>query len=104
MSTESRTTFQDSPQGVTFSVKVIPRAKRDEIVGVEGDTLKVRLNAPPVEGKANEALVKFLATTLGVKRADVEILRGETSRHKRVRIRGISGKQLQEVLGKIVRK
>ncbi len=101
MSTENRTAFQDSPQGVTFSVKVIPRAKRDEIVGVEGDALKIRLNAPPVEGKANEALVRFLAATLGVKRADVEILRGETSRHKLIRIRGLSGERLQEILEKV---
>ncbi len=91
---------QESMEGVTFAVKVVPRAKRDEIVGVEGDALKVRLNAPPVEGKANEALVKFLAATLGVKRAEVEILRGETTRHKLVRVRGMSGRSLNEKLKK----
>ncbi len=91
---------QESMEGVTFAVKVVPRAKRDEIVGVEGDALKVRLNAPPVEGKANEALVKFLAATLGVKRTEVEILRGETTRHKLVRVRGMSGRSLNEKLKK----
>ncbi len=90
--------IQESAQGVTFAVKVIPRAKRDELVGVEGEALKVRLNAPPVEGKANDALVKFLAGLLGVKRAEVEILRGETARHKLVRVRGISASQLKEIL------
>ncbi len=89
---------QESADGVTFPVKVVPRAKRDEIVGIEGEALKVRLNAPPVEGKANEALVKFLAATLGVKRAEVEILRGETTRHKLVHVRGVSRRRLAEII------
>jgi uncharacterized protein (TIGR00251 family) len=80
--------FQESEQGVTFNVKVIPRAKRDEIVGVEQDAYKIRLNAPPVDGRANDALLKFLAKRLGVPRTQVEIVRGETTRHKVVRVRG----------------
>lgn len=91
---------QASAQGITFAVKVIPRARRDEIVGVEGDALKVRLSAPPVEGRANDALVKFLAVVLGVKRADVEIVRGETGRRKLVRVRGVSGTRIKELGGK----
>ena len=90
--------FTESPEGITIALKVVPRAKRDEIVGVEGDALKVRLTAPPVEGKANEALVKFLAARLGVKRADVEILHGETGRHKLVRVRGVKVERLKEVI------
>ncbi len=91
--------YQESAQGITFPVKVVPRAKADEIVGLEGDALKVRLNAPPVEGRANEALIKFLAARLGIKRADVEILRGETARHKLVRVRGVSKAKVEELLG-----
>lgn len=81
--------FQESRDRVTFNVKVIPRAKRDEIVGVENDAVKIRLNAPPVEGRANQALVKFLARTLGVSRSQIEIVGGATSRHKRVRVSGV---------------
>jgi uncharacterized protein len=92
--------LQESAEGVTFEVKVIPRAKRDEVVGVEGNALKVRLNALPVEGRANDALVKFLAERLGVKRAEVEILRGGTSRHKLVRVRGVNGTKVREILKK----
>ncbi len=74
---------------VTFMVKVVPRASKNEIAGVEGDAVKVRLNAPPVDGKANIALIKFLAETLGVSRAQVEIVSGETGRRKLVRVRGV---------------
>lgn len=90
--------FHESRNGITFNVKVIPRAKRDEIVGAEGDALKIRLNAPPVEGRANEALIKFLAELLNVPRARIEIVRGETSRHKLVRVRGVSIEKLQALL------
>lgn len=92
--------FHQSRDGITFNVKVIPRAARNEIVGVEGDAVKVRLNAPPVEGRANEALVKFFAQELGVARAQVEILRGDTSRHKVVRVRGVALAKIQELLKK----
>lgn len=90
--------FHETREGVTFAVKVIPRAKRDEIVGIENDALKIRLNAPPVEGRANEALVKFLAQTLNIARANVEIVRGETSRNKVVRVRNMTAAQVNELL------
>jgi len=90
--------LSESPGGVTFNVKVIPRAKRDEIVGVENDAVKIRLNAPPVDRRANEALVKFLAQKLGVARSNVEIVRGETSRHKVVQVRGVSAATVRERL------
>lgn len=90
--------IQESPAGVTFNVKVIPRAKREEIVGVENDAVKIRLNAPPVEGRANEALVKFLARALDVPRANVEIVRGETSRTKVVRVRNMTAARMSELL------
>ncbi len=92
--------WRESERGITFLVRVVPRARRDEIAAVEDGALKVRLTAPPVEGKANEALVKFLAATLGVRSADVEILRGETSRHKLVRVRGASASRLKQILNR----
>lgn len=81
--------FRQSGSGVvTFAVKVVPRASRNEIVGVEGDALKIRLHAPPVEGQANEALIAFLAETLGVRRAQIEIVTGHLTRRKVVRVHG----------------
>lgn len=84
----------------TFAVKVVPRASRNQIVGREGDAIKIRLNAPPVEGKANEALAKFLAETLGVRRAQIEIVSGHASRHKIVRVRGVTANQVEEMIPK----
>jgi uncharacterized protein (TIGR00251 family) len=91
--------YQETPDGVTFLVKVVPRAKRDEIVCVEGGALKVRVNAPPVEGKANAALVRMLAKLLSVKRVQVEIQRGENIRLKTLKVRGVGGRKLIEILG-----
>jgi len=84
--------------GVTFAVRVVPRANRNEIVGVQGDTLKVRLTAPPVEGKANEALVAFLAQRLGVRKSQVEVVAGGTSRRKMIRVIGLSPQEVEERL------
>lgn len=75
---------------VTFQVRVTPRAKRTEIVGAMQGVLRVKLAAPPVEGAANEALVKFLAAQLGVRVAQVEILAGQTARVKTVRVEGVT--------------
>jgi uncharacterized protein (TIGR00251 family) len=86
---------------VTLAVKVVPRAHSNQIVGLEGDAIKVRLTAPPVEGKANDALIEFLAGAFGVRRAQIEIVTGRTSRHKVVRVRGVTAKQVEE---KILRK
>lgn len=64
-----------------------PRASKDEFVGPHGDAYKVRITAPPVDGKANAHLVKFLAKAFGVPKNNVEILTGESSREKRVKIK-----------------
>ncbi len=90
--------LKESIGAVSFQVRVVPRANKSEIVGVEGDALKVRLKAPPVEGKANEALVKFLAERLAVSKSQIEILSGHTSRTKVVRVRGIQAGHLQAVI------
>lgn len=90
--------WHESEEGITFSVRVVPRGRRDEIIGAEAGALKVRLKAPPVEGKANDALVRFLAATFGVKPADVDIFRGANSRHKIIRVRGASAAQLGQIL------
>lgn len=91
---------REPSEGVTFNVKVVPRAHRSEIVGMENDALKVRLNAPPVEGRANQALVELLAHALGVPRATIEIIRGASSRHKVVRVRGAPTEKIKDWLNK----
>lgn len=70
-----------------LNVQVQPRARRDEIAGLYGEALKIRITSPPVDGKANERLQHFLAGTFGVARSGVELLAGETGRRKRFRIR-----------------
>ena len=83
---------------VTFAVRVVPRASRNEIVGVHGDALKIRLTAPPVEGRANEALTTFLARRLDVRKSQVEIVAGATSRRKMIRVIGLLAPEVEERL------
>ncbi|MFI5278974.1 MAG: DUF167 domain-containing protein [Gemmatimonadales bacterium] len=75
-------------------VHVQPRAKKSEVAGRHGDAIKVRLQAPPVDGAANEELVRFLAETLGVARRAVTIVGGFTSRRKTVEIEGLGAEDL----------
>jgi uncharacterized protein (TIGR00251 family) len=77
---------------------VQPRASRNRVVGEQGERLKIALAAPPVEGEANEALVRFLAERLGLRRADVAILRGAAGRRKSVRVAGIGAEALVAAL------
>ena len=87
--------IHDSPSGVTFAVKVHPRAKKNAITGEVGDALKVALTAPPVDGKANEACVEFFAKLLKVPRSSVTIASGQTSRNKVIRVVGLSAEELR---------
>jgi len=75
---------QTGGDGVTIHVHAQPGAKRTEVAGLYGDCIKVRLASPPVDGKANECLIEFLARRLGVKRSQVTIIRGMSSRRKHV--------------------
>ena len=72
--------------GVLLQLSVMPNAKRTEVDGLHDGALRVRLAAPPIDGRANEALIAWLAKSLGVPRRDVEVLRGESSRRKQVAI------------------
>ena len=80
------------PDGTDTLLAVVarPRAREDAIEGIHGDALRVRIAAPPVDGAANEALERHIATLLGVGRSRVQVLRGAASRHKRLRIVGIA--------------
>ncbi len=89
---------QERDGAVIFSVRVQPRASKDEIAGEMGGALKVRLRAPAVEDRANEALVEFLAELLKTSRSAVSILSGERSRVKRIEIRGVTRQQILNLL------
>ena len=95
----------ESANGVTFSVKVHPRARKNAITGVVGDALKLALTAPPVEGRANQAVIEFFAELFAIPRSSVTIASGETSRNKLVRIAGLTqaavATRLSERLGKM---
>lgn len=93
--------IHESPVGVTFAIKVHPRAKKNAVTGEMGDALKVSLTAPPVEGKANEACIDFFAKFLKVPRSSVTIAAGQTSRNKVVRVAGLTTQQLRERLDTI---
>ena len=73
---------------ITLTLHIQPGAKKTEFAGLHGDALKIRLAAPPVDGKANEALVKFVADTLGLAKAAVSLKSGQTSRRKVLEVQG----------------
>jgi uncharacterized protein (TIGR00251 family) len=83
---------------VRFAVRVQPRASKNEIGGVYGGAIKVRLTAPPVQGAANQALIELLSRQLGVPRNSVRILRGRSARHKVIEVQGISAVVLRAIL------
>ncbi len=84
--------------GLVLSLHVQPGARKTEIVGLHGEALKIRLAAPPVDGKANESLIAFLAEELGVPRAQVELIGGAASRQKRLRVTGASGEAIARLI------
>jgi uncharacterized protein (TIGR00251 family) len=82
-----------------FYVRVQPRARGNEVVGREGEALKVRLTAPPVEGKANKALIDFLAERLGVSKSAVAIITGQGARNKLIEVAGLDEAEVAKRLG-----
>ena len=84
---------------VTLKVRLQPRASRDEIDGLLGDALKIKVTAPPVEGRANKAVKKLLAVRLGLPPSQIEMIAGERSREKLLRISGISRAEMEKSLG-----
>lgn len=84
--------------GVILNLRIVPRASRSETAGPLGDALKIRLQAPPVDGKANAALREFLAGRLGVHERAVTLISGQTGRQKRVAVAGISAAEAERKL------
>lgn len=81
--------LQTHNDGVILSIRVAPKSSRSQIVGVMGDELKISLNAPPVDGRANKELIRLLAKTFSIPKSGVEILSGESSRSKRILLREV---------------
>lgn len=82
-----------------IAVRLKPRGRRDELIGMRDGVLQARVTAPPVDGKANRALCKLLAKRVGVAPSRVSVVRGETSRDKLIRIEGVDSAALRELLG-----
>jgi uncharacterized protein len=82
---------------ITFSVRVVPRASLSEIVGEHDGVLKIKIAAPPVDGAANAELIKLLARKFNVSKSDIEIIGGETSKNKRIKITNLSESKFREV-------
>ena len=92
--------YSEERGALTFKVQVVPRASRNEIVGEHNGALRVRIAAPPVDGAANEELVRTLALVFGVPRKAVQIIGGYTARTKRVRVVGAPARVLNELSAK----
>lgn len=90
--------IRETTEGVLLPVRAVPRASKNGIQGILGDALKVRLQAPPVEGKANQALIRFLSDALDIPRSQLSIASGDTGRNKTVLITGITKKALVSLL------
>lgn len=90
--------IQASDGGVQFKIKVQPRSAKNQVCGLQAEALKIKLTAPPVDGAANEACLRFLAEQLQVPAGRLRILSGQTSQHKLIRVEGLS---LEQVLGRL---
>ncbi len=87
-------------RGVLLHLHVQPRACRNEVVGVQGDALKVRLTSPPVEGEANRLCIEFFSRLVGIPKGDVVLVGGDRSRRKRLLLQGVSEEEVRRtVLG-----
>lgn len=88
-----------APTVCTLAIKALPNAPRSEVCGWLGDALKVKVHAPPVDGRANDVLCEFLADALALPRRAVTVQHGDTSRHKLVRIDGLTLAEVKTRLG-----
>lgn len=87
--------LETGEEGVVIAVHACPRASRTAVQGLHGEALKIRLQSPPVDGRANEALIDFLSDTLDVPRRDIVILSGAADRRKRLAVRGVTPAQVR---------
>jgi hypothetical protein len=86
--------IKESEDGISFSIKVLPRSSRCEIAGIQDDTLKIKITAPPVEGLANEECIRFLSKQLSISKSRIRIVSGHQSRKKIVHVSGLTKEEL----------
>ena len=92
--------LKPNPAGVLLAIKLQPRSSKNEIGGTLGHELKVKITSAPVDGKANQAVLDFLSAELGCRRNALELVKGHTSRHKLILVRGLSA---EEAAARLVR-
>lgn len=90
---------QDTPEGVVINVRAAPRSSRAGLDGVVGDALKVRVRSAPVDGRANKELIEVVADAFGLAKSSVSFKSGETSKTKRLLLRGISSEAVRGLAG-----
>lgn len=90
---------KDSAEGARFALRVQPRAARNAVAGMLGDAVKLAVTAPPVDGKANEAVVEFLAALFGVAKSSIAIVSGQSGRNKVIAVRGRTADEIRKALG-----
>jgi uncharacterized protein (TIGR00251 family) len=90
--------MQETPDGLLFKIVVQPKGATNEVVGLRGDALKIKLTALPVDGAANKMLVQFLAKLLKVPKSDVIIVRGQRSRTKKVFVKSVASVRIEALL------
>ncbi|HEY6839232.1 MAG TPA: DUF167 domain-containing protein [Geobacteraceae bacterium] len=95
---ESHLKITETSTGVTFSIHVQPRASRNELCGIQGEELKIRLTSPPVDDAANKLCVEFLAKNLGIAKSRVTIIAGSKSRHKTICVDGVTAQDILSLL------
>jgi hypothetical protein len=88
----------ESSAGISIAVRVHPWAKKNAVTGAIGEALKISLTTPPIEGRANEACIEFFAKLLKVPRSSVTIASGQTSRNKVIRVAGVTGQYVRDLL------
>lgn len=90
--------IKEAENYVTFSVRVQPRSSKNEICGIYGDAIKIKLTSPPVDGEANEGLIEFLSGILKINKGQIEIIGGHKSKNKLIKIRSIKKERIEECL------
>ncbi|HEX3031936.1 MAG TPA: DUF167 domain-containing protein [Bacillota bacterium] len=90
--------IKQTPEGVTFKIRVQPKSSRNKLDGLYQDGIKVRLTAPPVDGEANQACLEFFAKLFGVSKSRVHLVSGHTGRSKVIQVLGITAEQARAVL------
>jgi hypothetical protein len=89
--------IKETQNSVTFKVRLIPRSSRNAVLGEQEGALKIALSAPPVEGAANQALIKFLAEVLGVRKSAIKIMAGGKSKNKTIRIENLTKEAINNI-------